>query len=135
MIEELFRLGPIAVSPFGLMMVLAFLSAYFQLRWGFKKSDLGSEDDASAILLAGGIGGILGAKIYYAILYGDWRFGNLWALEYDPAQKKTVANHLIEKPADVKEPTVQPTAFCPDENGEALVLGWRGKIFRIVPGA
>ena len=68
-------------------------------------------------------------------LYGDWRFGNLWALEYDPAQSKTVANHLIEKPADVKEPTVQPTAFCPDENGEALVLGWRGKIFRIVPDA
>ena len=73
MIEELFRLGPIAVIPFGLMMVLAFLSAYFQLRWGFRKGELGSEDDASAILLAGGIGGIVGAKIYYAILYGDWR--------------------------------------------------------------
>lgn len=73
MIEELFRLGPIAVSPFGMMMVLAFLSAYFQLRWGFRKGELGSEDDASAILLAGGIGGIVGAKIYYAILYGDWR--------------------------------------------------------------
>lgn len=68
-------------------------------------------------------------------LYGDWRFGNLWALHYDSSQKKMVANHQIEKPADVKEPTVQPTAFCPDENGEALVLGWRGKIFRIVPGA
>lgn len=68
-------------------------------------------------------------------LYGDWRFGNLWALHYDSSQKKTVANHQIEKPEDVKNPTVQPTAFCPDENGEALVLGWRGKIFRIVPGA
>ncbi len=65
-------------------------------------------------------------------LYGDWRFGNLWALQLDADQKKTVANHEIEKPEDLKNPTVQPTAFCPDENGEALVLGWRGKIFRIV---
>src|SRR5690606_16183964 len=25
-------------------------------------------------------------------LYGDWRFGNLWALHYDPTQKKVVDN-------------------------------------------
>ena len=68
-------------------------------------------------------------------LYGDWKFGNLWALKYDSAQKKTVENHHLEKPEDLKNPTVQPTGFSPDENGEALVLGWRGKIFRIVPGS
>lgn len=66
-------------------------------------------------------------------LYGDWRFGNLWALHYDTDGGEVVDNAWFEKPADVKDPTVQPTAFSPDENGEALVLGWRGKIFRIVP--
>jgi len=67
-------------------------------------------------------------------LYGDWRLGNLWALHYDPDAGKVTDNHQIEKPADPKNPTVQPTGFYPDENGEALVLDWRGAIFRIVPG-
>lgn len=66
-------------------------------------------------------------------LYGDWRFGNLWALHYDPQQKKVVANHVIDKPADPANPTVQPTGIYPDENGEALFLDWRGAIFRLVP--
>ncbi|MDF2377110.1 MAG: PQQ-dependent sugar dehydrogenase [Verrucomicrobiales bacterium] len=65
-------------------------------------------------------------------LYGDWRFGNLWALHYSADEGKVVANHHFEKPADLKAPTVQPTGFYPDENGEALVLDWRGSIFRIV---
>ncbi len=65
-------------------------------------------------------------------LYGDWRFGNLWALHYSPEEGKVVANYHFEKPADLKDPTVQPTGFYPDENGEALVLDWRGGIFRIV---
>jgi glucose/arabinose dehydrogenase len=66
-------------------------------------------------------------------LYGDWRFGNLWALRYDPETAKVVANIALEKPADPKSPTVQPTAFCPDEKGEPLVLDWRGAIFKMVP--
>lgn len=66
-------------------------------------------------------------------LYGDWRFGNIWALHYDADTKKVDENHHIEKPADLKAPTVQPTGFYPDENGEAIVLGWKGNIFRITP--
>ncbi len=66
-------------------------------------------------------------------LYGDWRFGNLWALEYDSDQKQVTANHVIEKPADPANPTVQPTGIWPDENGEPIYLDWRGSIFRLVP--
>ena len=71
MIEELFHIGPISVSPFGVMMVLAFLTAWAQVRWGIKYLGIGDDEDASAILLASGIGGIGGAKLYYAILYQD----------------------------------------------------------------
>ncbi len=83
MINELFRIGPLAISPFGVMMVLAFVAAYLQLRWGLRRLRAGDDEDASAILLAAGIGGIVGAKIYYAILYRDWtllfeRFGLVW---------------------------------------------------------
>ncbi len=73
MIPELFRIGSFSVSPFGLMLVLSFLAAYWQLRRGMERLQVGTEDDASAIVLAGGIGGILGAKAYYALLYQDWR--------------------------------------------------------------
>ncbi len=66
-------------------------------------------------------------------LYGDWKLGTLWALRYDPAAEKVTANHVLHKDEDLSNITVQPTAFCPDNQGEPLVLGWTGKIFRLVP--
>ena len=83
MINELFRIGPVSISPFGVMLVAAFVAAWAQLRWGLRRLDAGDEEDASALVLAAGIGGILGAKIYYALLYRDWtllfeRFGLVW---------------------------------------------------------
>ncbi len=73
MIQELFHIGPIVISPFGVLLVLAFFSGYLQLKRGMKLLGVGNEEDASTILFAAGVGGILGAKVYYAILYGDWR--------------------------------------------------------------
>jgi phosphatidylglycerol:prolipoprotein diacylglycerol transferase len=73
MIQELFRVGPISVSPFGVLLVLAFAAGYLQLSWGLKRQKIGDEEDASSIVFAAGVGGIVGAKIYFAILYGDWR--------------------------------------------------------------
>ncbi len=83
MIQELFHIGSFSISPFGVMLVVAFLASFFQLRWGLERLGAGDDDDASAILLAAGIGGIVGAKVYYAILYRDWhllfdRSGLVW---------------------------------------------------------
>jgi len=83
MIREVFHIGSFSISPFGVMLVLAFLASYLQLRWGMKRLGIGDEEDASAIVFAAGLGGILGAKIYYAILNGDWhllfdRSGLVW---------------------------------------------------------
>jgi len=83
LIQELFHIGPLSISPFGVMLVVAFLTAFSQLRWGLRRLGIGSEDDASAILFAAGVGGIAGAKIYYALLYRDWhllfdRAGLVW---------------------------------------------------------
>jgi phosphatidylglycerol:prolipoprotein diacylglycerol transferase len=73
MIREIFHIGSFSISPFGVMLVLAFLASYLQLRCGIKRLGIGDEEDASAIVFAAGLGGILGAKIYYAILNMDWR--------------------------------------------------------------
>ncbi len=73
MIRELFHIGPLAISPFGVMMVVAFLAAWAQMRSSYRRHGVGDEEDVSAILLAAGLGGIAGGKIYYALLYGEWR--------------------------------------------------------------
>jgi phosphatidylglycerol:prolipoprotein diacylglycerol transferase len=73
MIDEVFRIGSFAISPFGLMLVFAFLASYFQLRWGMQRLNIGDEEDASALIFAAGVGGIVGAKVYYAILTQSWR--------------------------------------------------------------
>jgi phosphatidylglycerol:prolipoprotein diacylglycerol transferase len=83
MIQEVFRLGPLSISPFGVMMAAAFFAALAQLRWGLKRLQAGTAEDATAVLLAAALGGILGAKLYYAALYRDWhllfdRAGLVW---------------------------------------------------------
>jgi phosphatidylglycerol:prolipoprotein diacylglycerol transferase len=70
---ELFRIGDFPISSFGLMLVLAFVAGYFQLRWGLRELGAGDEDDAAALVFAAGFFGIVGAKAYYALLYQDWR--------------------------------------------------------------
>jgi phosphatidylglycerol:prolipoprotein diacylglycerol transferase len=83
MIQELFHIGRFAISPFGVMLVCAFLASYAQLRWGMSRLGIGSEEDASSLIFAAGVGGIVGAKIYYALLVHDWhvlfdRSGLVW---------------------------------------------------------
>ena len=76
MISELFHVGPLSVSPFGVMLVAALFIGNLQLRWGLRRvgsSAARAADDAAAILLAAALGGIVGGKAYYALLYGDWR--------------------------------------------------------------
>jgi phosphatidylglycerol:prolipoprotein diacylglycerol transferase len=83
MIQELFHIGSFSISPFGLMLVCAFLASYFQLRWGMRRLEVGDEEDASALVFAAGLGGIVGAKVYYGFLNMDWhvlldRSGLVW---------------------------------------------------------
>jgi len=83
MIQELFHVGSFVISPFGVMLVVAFLAAFFQLSANLRRLDLGGPDEASSLVVAGGLGGIVGAKIYYAILNGDpklllERYGLVW---------------------------------------------------------
>ncbi len=85
MIQELFKIPyfGIPISPFGVMLVAAFVASYLQLRWGLIHQGVGDDEDASALVFAAGVGGIVGSKVYYAILYGDWhllldRSGLVW---------------------------------------------------------
>ena len=78
----LIKFGNFEITTFGLMMFLAFVAGGWILTRQFRRYGL-SDDLASTIVMAAAIGGIVGAKIYYAILYHSWaelfsRAGLVW---------------------------------------------------------
>ena len=68
----LIKVGNFEITTFGLMMFLAFVIGGWVLARQFKRYGL-DEELASSIVVAGALGGIVGAKVYYAILFKDWR--------------------------------------------------------------
>lgn len=66
----LLRIGNFEITTFGLMMFLSFVVGGWVLTKRFRTVGY-TDDDASAIVVAAALGGILGAKIYYGILYQD----------------------------------------------------------------
>ncbi len=69
-----------------------------------------------------------------AYVYADWGSSRIWALRYDKAAKKMVANDLLLQATDAsKGPVSKATGIYEDANKEILVLDWQGKIARLVP--
>jgi phosphatidylglycerol:prolipoprotein diacylglycerol transferase len=68
----LVKIGAFEITTFGLMMFLAFITAGWVLAKQFRRHGL-SDEVASTMVVAAALGGIVGAKIYYAILMRDWR--------------------------------------------------------------
>ena len=82
MFPTLLKFGSFEITTFGLMMFLAFITAGWVLAKQFRKYGL-HEELASSMVVAAAIGGIVGAKVYYAILFRDWhllfdRAGLVW---------------------------------------------------------
>ena len=72
MFPTLIKIGAFEITTFGVMMFLAFVVGGWVLTRELKRYGI-SDDVASSIVIAAALGGIAGAKIYYAILFGDWR--------------------------------------------------------------
>jgi phosphatidylglycerol:prolipoprotein diacylglycerol transferase len=72
MFPTLLKIGSFEVTTFGLMMFLAFVTAGWVLARQFRRARL-DDELASSVVVAAAVGGIAGAKIYYAILFKDWR--------------------------------------------------------------
>jgi phosphatidylglycerol---prolipoprotein diacylglyceryl transferase len=72
MYPTLLKIGAFEITTFGLMMFLAFVIGGWVLGRQFRRYGI-SEDLASSIVVGAALGGIVGAKIYYAILFKDWR--------------------------------------------------------------
>ncbi|HSP13499.1 MAG TPA: prolipoprotein diacylglyceryl transferase family protein [Thermoanaerobaculia bacterium] len=82
MYPTLIRIGHFEITTFGLMMFIAFIVSGWVLARQLKRSGI-DDDFASSMVMAAAIGGIIGAKVYYAILFRDWhllfeRAGLVW---------------------------------------------------------
>jgi phosphatidylglycerol:prolipoprotein diacylglycerol transferase len=76
------RLGPLELTGYGLMMMVAFLMAGWAIQLDLRRRQL-DEEFAADIVIAGVIGGLVGAKIWYVVLTGEWdalfrRGGFVW---------------------------------------------------------
>ena len=76
------RLGPIELTGYGLMMMVAFLMAGWAIQLDVRRRKL-DEEFAADIVIAGVVGGLVGAKIWYVLLTGEWdallrRGGFVW---------------------------------------------------------
>jgi phosphatidylglycerol---prolipoprotein diacylglyceryl transferase len=66
MLPTLFKIGPITIHSFGFMLAIAFLLVAWVAAKEFNRRGY-SSDDAWTITLAAMIGGVVGAKLYFAI--------------------------------------------------------------------
>src|SRR5438876_11006483 len=64
------HLGPLELTGYGLMMMVAFLMAGWAIQPDLRARGL-DEDYAADIILAGVIGGLVGAKLRYVLLTGE----------------------------------------------------------------
>ena len=64
------HLGPLELTGYGLMMMVAFLMAGWAIQLDLRARGL-DEDYAADIVIAGVIGGLVGAKLWYVLLTGD----------------------------------------------------------------
>jgi phosphatidylglycerol---prolipoprotein diacylglyceryl transferase len=64
------HLGPLELTGYGLMMMVAFLMAGWAIQLDLRSRGL-DEDYAADIIIAGVIGGLIGAKLWYVFLTGE----------------------------------------------------------------
>src|SRR3989475_7241144 len=64
------HLGPLELTGYGLMMMVAFLMAGWAIQLDLRDRGL-DEDSAADIVIAGVVGGLMGAKLWYVFLTGE----------------------------------------------------------------
>ncbi len=78
MYPTLIEFGPVGIHSYGLMLATAFITVVFVLQYELKRRDFIAEQ-ASTIVMAAALGGIVGAKLYSAFLDGSINLRELFS--------------------------------------------------------
>ena len=71
--------GPVGIHSYGLMLATAFITSVFVMEREFKRRGFVADAVVSSIVVAAAVGGIVGAKIYHALLDGQITFAELFS--------------------------------------------------------
>ena len=76
------KIGPLALTGYGIMMMVAFLMGGWAIQMELRRRRL-DEEYAADIVIAAVIGGLVGAKLWYVLITGQWgallsRGGLVW---------------------------------------------------------
>lgn len=72
------HLGPLTLQTFGLCFALAFIASGWLISKRLKEFDA-PVDWAYEMILAGAVGGILGAKLWFSVQEGEWAFDQIFS--------------------------------------------------------
>jgi phosphatidylglycerol:prolipoprotein diacylglycerol transferase len=78
MYPTLVHFGPVSIHSFGLILVTAFITSGFVIQYELKRRGFVA-DVAATIVVAAAIGGVVGAKIYAALLDGEITLDELFS--------------------------------------------------------
>jgi len=114
-----FQMGFLELTGYGLMMMVGFLMAGWVLQRELRRREL-NEEYASDIIVAGVIGGILGAKLWYVVLTQDLgalasRSGLVWYGGFIGGTLAVYLNGLRQR---------VPTRFTMDLVAPGLAIGY-----------
>jgi len=76
MIPVLFKIGPIPINSYGMLLVLGFFNAYFLLKKEFKVRGI-PEDFASTMITVGMLSAIVGSRIFHVLEHPAAYMGSL----------------------------------------------------------
>lgn len=112
-----FRLGPLSITGFGIMMMLAFVFAGWAIQLELRRRAL-DEEFAADVVIGAVLGGLVGAKLWYVALTGESPFsrgGFVWYGGFLGGVLGVVFNSWRRR---------VPIAFTADLVAPALTLGY-----------
>jgi phosphatidylglycerol:prolipoprotein diacylglycerol transferase len=112
-----FRLGPLSITGFGIMMMLAFVCAGWAIQLELRRRGL-DEEYAADVVIGAVLGGLVGAKLWYVALTGESLFsrgGFVWYGGFVGGVLGVVFNSWRRR---------VPIAFTADLVAPALTLGY-----------
>lgn len=81
MLPILFKVGPVTVYSYGVMLAIAFAACTGFLMWYLPRKGMG-RDEALDLVLAAAVGGLIGARVLYVVsFWKDFAEHPLWAFQ------------------------------------------------------
>lgn len=112
-----FRLGPLSITGFGIMMMLAFVLSGWAIQLELRRRGL-DEEYAADVVIGAVLGGLIGAKLWYVVLTGESPFsrgGFVWYGGFLGGVSGVIFNSWRRR---------VPIAFTADLVAPALTLGY-----------